>query len=63
MSDSPGITLQSLYEGEDISIYRVTDEDGEVGFDVTLYDTVTLHFVKDEWNEFLEVLQSLDIEE
>lgn len=54
--------IQALYEGDDFSIYRVEDLDGEVGFDVTLFDSVTLHFLKEEWNDFLEVLHNLSPE-
>jgi len=57
-----GTMIQALYEGDDFSIYRVEDLDGEVGFDVTLFDSVTLHFLKEEWNDFLEVLQNLSPE-
>ena len=55
-------TIQTLYEGEDFSIYRVEDGDGEVGFDVTLFDSVTVHFIKDEWNDFLTILKNFDPE-
>lgn len=55
-------TIQTLYESEDFSIYRVQDSEGEVGIDVTLYDTVTVHFVKDEWNDFLSLMHSLKLE-
>ena len=63
MSDSPGTSIQALYEGDDMSIYRVEDADGDVGFDMTLFDSVTLHFLKEEWNDFLEVIHSLQKED
>lgn len=59
--DTPSI--QTIFEGDDFSIYRVEDEDGEVGYDVTFYDTVTVHFIKEEWNAFVEVVQALKTEE
>ena len=46
--DDNGTQIQALYEGENFSIYRVEDLDGEVGFDVTLFDSITLHFLKEE---------------
>jgi len=58
-----GAYIQALYEGDDFSIYRIEDVDGEVGFDVTLFDSITLHFLKDEWNEFIEVIKNLSAEE
>ena len=57
-----GTLVQALYEGDDFSVYRVEDVDGEVGFDVTLFDSITLHFLKEEWNEFLEAMHSLETE-
>ncbi|NJL93083.1 MAG: hypothetical protein HC915_04840 [Anaerolineae bacterium] len=57
--DDNGTMIQALFEGETFSIYRVEDADGDVGIDVTLFDSITVHFLKDEWNEFLEVMQTL----
>lgn len=61
MTDS--IKMQNLYEGESLSIYRVEDEDGEVGFDITFFDSVTIHFMREEWNELVEIMQQLEVEE
>lgn len=55
--------MQNLYEGESLSIYRVEDEDGEVGFDITFFDSVTIHFMREEWNELVEIMQQLEVEE
>ncbi|MBZ0304692.1 MAG: hypothetical protein K8I82_01370 [Anaerolineae bacterium] len=57
------IKMQNLYEGESLSIYRVEDEDGEVGFDITFFDSVTLHLMREEWNELVEIMQQLEAEE
>jgi len=54
-----GVNVKTLHEGESFSIYRVEDEDGEIGYDLTLFDTVTLHFIEEEWKEFLEVLDQV----
>lgn len=54
-----GAYIQPLYEGDNFSIYRIEDVDGEVGFDLHLFDTMTVHFLEDEWNELLEVLRNL----
>lgn len=61
--DDNGTSIQALYEGENFSIYRVEDLDGDVGFDVTLFDSITLHFLKEEWNEFLGVMHNLTLED
>lgn len=53
------IKVKTLHEGETFSIYRVEDEDGEIGYDLNLFDSVTLHFLEEEWNEFLEVLDQV----
>ena len=58
MSDD-NIKVKTLYEGDTFSIYRVEDEDGEIGYDLNLFDSVTLHFLEEEWNEFLEVLDQV----
>ncbi len=62
MTPPDGIRMQSLYEGESLSIYRVEDEDGEVGFDITFFDSVTIHFMRDEWNELVEIMQEFEPE-
>jgi hypothetical protein len=58
MSDD-SIKVKTLHEGENFSIYRVEDEDGEVGYDLNLFDSVTLHFLEEEWKEFLGVLDQV----
>lgn len=62
MTPPDGISMQSLYDGESMSIYRVEDEDGEVGFDITFFDSVTVHLMRDEWNELVEILQEMEVE-
>ena len=58
MSDD-NIKVKTLHEGDTFSIYWVEDEDGEIGYDLNLFDSVTLHFLEEEWNEFLEVLDQV----
>lgn len=62
MTPPDGISMQSLYDGESMSIYRVEDEDGEVGYDITFFDSVTVHLMRDEWNELVEILQEMEVE-
>lgn len=56
------VNVQLLFESDSMSIYRIQDEDGEVAFDLNLFDTVTLHFMKDEWNELVEAIQAIGAE-
>ena len=53
------IKVKTLHEGETFSIYRVEDEEGQIGYDLNVFDSVTLHFLEEEWNEFLEVLDQV----
>lgn len=57
------IDIQPIYEGDVFSIYRIEEEGGEVGFDVNFYDSVTIHFLKEEWNSFLDVIHSIQPED
>jgi hypothetical protein len=52
--------IQVLYEGENFAIYRIEDEDGSVGYDLHILDTLTVHLIEDEWNEFLDIMQNLE---
>jgi hypothetical protein len=58
MSDN-NIKVKTLHEGDTFSIYRVEDEAGQIGYDLNLFDSVTLHFLEEEWNEFLDVLDQV----
>jgi len=55
------VNFQSLYEGDLFSVHRI-EEDGEVQYSITIFDTVTIHLDAEEWNEFLEVMNSLPAE-
>jgi hypothetical protein len=55
-----GISIKTVYEGETFSVYRIEEEGGDVGYDLNLFDNVTVHFLEEEWQAFLDVLQGLD---
>lgn len=59
--DDNMMSYQTLYEGELFSVYRF-EEEGEVNIDVHVFDMFTIHFAKEDWNEFLEVMHSLSLE-
>lgn len=54
--------VQMLFESDSMSIYRIEDEDGEVAFDINLFDTITIHLVKEEWNELAEAIGAIGTE-
>ncbi|MFP4321995.1 MAG: hypothetical protein ACLFTK_06035 [Anaerolineales bacterium] len=62
MSNNDGLQIQAIYEGDTFSVYRIEEEGGEVGYDLNLFDSVTVHFLKEEWQAFLEVMHDLEIE-
>jgi hypothetical protein len=56
------MNVHVLYEGDDVRVYRVEEGD-EVGYDLNLFDTITLHFLREEWEEFLQAMHSLSLKD
>jgi hypothetical protein len=54
MADSPEIKTETLAETENYMIYTAQEPDGETTWHVEL-GTVTLHFFREEWQEFLKL--------
>ncbi len=50
--------VQTLAETENNSIYRVDDPDGETTYNMQL-NNVTIHFFREEWEEFLALIRLL----
>jgi hypothetical protein len=48
-------TIEVLAETENLSLWRADEPDGEMTYHLEL-GTVTLHFFREEWEEFLEVI-------
>jgi hypothetical protein len=54
MADSPEINTETLAETENYMAYTALEPDGETTWHVEL-GTVTLHFFREEWQEFLKL--------
>ena len=54
MPDSNDSPNRALAETENYMIWEVRDPDGEVTFHIEL-GAVTLHFFREEWDEFLQL--------
>jgi hypothetical protein len=54
MSDSPEIKTETIVETDNYMVYSAEEPDGETTWHVEL-GTVTLHFFREEWQEFLEL--------
>jgi hypothetical protein len=55
MPDSPEIKTETLSETENYMVYSAEEPDGETTWHVEL-GTATLHFFREEWEEFLELV-------
>jgi len=48
-------TIEILSESEDFSLWRAKEPDGEMTYHLEL-GTVTVHFFREEWEEFLRLI-------
>lgn len=55
MPDSPEIKTTTVAETENYLVYSAEEPDGETTWNVEL-GSVTLHFFREEWREFLELV-------
>lgn len=55
MPDAPEIKTETIAETENYLAYSAEEPDGETTWHVEL-GTVTLHFFREEWREFLELM-------
>jgi|GEM_PF-5460441 len=55
----PDVDVKVLIENDTLTIYKITDEDGDVGYDLNLFDSITVHFVEEEWTELIEAIKSV----
>jgi hypothetical protein len=51
-------TIEILAESESYSIWRAEEPDGETTYHLEL-GTVTVHFFREEWEEFLKLVGAL----
>ena len=54
----PEIKTTIIAETQNYVIYTAVEPDGELTYNVEL-GTVTLHFFKEEWEEFLRLVRAL----
>ena len=55
--EEPGVEV--LAESENFSVWRADEPDGEATYHLEL-GTVTVHFFREEWDEFLELVGQLE---
>jgi len=58
MSSQPDIKTNVLTETQNYMVWTADEPDGETTYNVEL-GVVTLHFFKEEWEEFLKLIQAL----
>lgn len=51
-------TIEILSETENFSLWRAEEPDGETTYHVEL-GTVTVHFFREEWEEFLKLIRGV----
>jgi hypothetical protein len=54
----PEPTTENLAETENYLVWQADEPDGEITYHIEL-NNITLHFFKEEWDEFLELVHSL----
>lgn len=54
MSDQNDSPSRAIAETENYMVWEVTEPDGEVAYHVEL-GAVTLHFLREEWDEFMQL--------
>lgn len=52
--------IEILAETESYSIWRVEEPDGEMTYHLE-FGTVTVHFFKEEWDQFMALMQQLEM--
>jgi len=49
-------TIEILAESENFNLWRTEEPDGEMTYHLEL-GTVTVHFFREEWEEFIEMIK------
>jgi hypothetical protein len=58
MPDAPEIKTETIADTDNYLVYSAEEPDGETTWHVEL-GTVTLHFFREEWQEFLELMSQI----
>lgn len=56
--EEPEVKTETLAETENYLAWRAEEPDGEMTFHLEL-NNVTLHFFREEWDEFVELVRGL----
>ena len=59
MSDEANVETTTLGETSNLIAWKAVEPDGEETFHLEL-GTVTVHFFAEEWQEFLELIRSIE---
>lgn len=57
--DMPDPTTETIAETDNYLAWKADEPDGEVTYHLEL-NNVTLHFFREEWQEFLELVKRLE---
>jgi hypothetical protein len=58
MSEETRVKTETIAETDNFIAWKAQEPDGEVTFHLEL-GTATLHFFKEEWEEFLDLMRAL----
>lgn len=58
MPTQPDIKTKTLAETQNYIVWTADEPDGETSYNIEL-GNVTLHFFKEEWDEFLQLIRAL----
>jgi hypothetical protein len=61
MAEQKDLKTQDISQTENFLAWRVEEPDGETTFHLDI-NNVTVHFFKEEWEEFLELMKPLTLE-
>lgn len=59
MPKNPEPTTETLAETENYLVWKAEEPDGETTYHVEL-GNLTVHFFREEWEEFLELVRALE---
>jgi hypothetical protein len=59
MPKNPEPSIETLAETENYLVWKADEPDGETTYHVDL-GILTVHFFREEWDEFLELVRSLE---
>lgn len=58
MNENSELNIETLVETDNYTIWQANEPDGESTFHLEL-NNVTIHFFKEEWEEFVELVRRL----